>query len=61
MGQSSLYVIMSYNYFDIEMKKVFDHLVRSTDAIKHLLSLRDSSHSVVEFSVELTRHFRVFL
>ena len=44
----------SYNFdlFVAEMRKVFDHPVEGWDAAKRLMSLRQGSHSVAEFSVE---------
>lgn len=43
---------MSFTTFVSEIKKVFDHPVWGRDAAKCLLSLRQGSHSVAEFSVE---------
>ncbi|XP_077356599.1 uncharacterized protein LOC144003826 [Festucalex cinctus] len=49
-GQSS--VCASYPAFTGEMRKIFDHPVRGKEAAKRLMSLRQGSRSVAEFSVE---------
>ena len=50
--ESQPHICWSYDTFISEMKKVFDHPVRGRDASRRLLSLRQGSRSVAEFSVE---------
>ena len=40
------------DFFVAEMRKVFDHPVEGGDAAKRLMSRRQGSRSVAEFSVE---------
>ena len=50
--ESQPHICLSFDTFISEMKKVFDHPVRGRDASRRLLSLRQGSRSVAEFSVE---------
>lgn len=50
--ESQSHATVSYDYFVSEMRKVFDHPVQGRDAAKRLLSLRQGSRSVAEYSVE---------
>ena len=42
----------NFDFFVAEMRKVFDHQVKGGEAAKRLMSLRQGSRSVAEFSVE---------
>ena len=42
----------NFDFFVAKMRKVFDHPVTGGDAAKRLMSLRQGSRSVAEFSVE---------
>lgn len=45
-------IVSSYSDFTDEMRKIFDHPVRSKEASKRLFSLRQGPRSVAEFAVE---------
>ncbi|XP_057683966.1 retrotransposon-derived protein PEG10 [Corythoichthys intestinalis] len=42
----------SYSRFTEEMRKIFDHPVRGREAAKRIMSVRQGSRSVAEFSIE---------
>ena len=46
----------NFDLFVAEMRKVFDHPVEGGDAAKRLISMRQGSRSVAEFSVEFRTH-----
>ena len=46
----------NFDLFVAEMRKVFDHPVEGGNAAKRLISLRQGSRSVAEFSVEFRTH-----
>jgi hypothetical protein len=52
LWESDSPVIENFGLFVAEMRKVFDHPVEGGDVAKRLISLRQSSRSVAEFSVE---------
>lgn len=53
MWESQSDICLSYATFVEEMVKVFDYPARGQDAARHLLSLRQGSHSVAEMAIDL--------
>ena len=43
---------LSFDHFQAEMKKVFDHPVRGKEAANRLLSLRQGTRSVADYAIE---------